>query len=98
MVSLCSLFICSTFCFELIICFSLFCFGCVLFSKTESFRLGLCFDFFVFYFILKLESGFQKKNVSSFNLVSIRFGYRGVFFLGHAISLWFRDVSKLRWW
>ena len=42
-----------------ITCFSLFCFGCVLFSKIASFVLGVSFDFFVFYFVLiKLESGF----------------------------------------
>ena len=60
---------CSTFCDIFITCFFLFCFGCVLLPKIESFVLGLTFDFFVFYFVLiKLERGFQKKNISSFNL------------------------------
>ena len=48
-----SLFICSIFCLILNTCFSLFCFGCVLFSKIEYFGLGFCFDFFVFYFVFK---------------------------------------------
>ena len=75
-------------------CFSLYCFGCVLFSKIKYFALGFSFEFFVFYFVLvKLENGFQKNNLSSFNLVLIWFWYRGVFFL----SLCFCDVSKLRW-
>ena len=47
-----SLFLCSTFCFNFVICFSLFCFVCVLFSKKESFGVGLSFDFFVFYLIV----------------------------------------------
>ena len=38
-------FLCSTFCFFFITCLSLFCFGCVLFSKIESFGLVLSFDF-----------------------------------------------------
>ena len=49
------------FYFVFITCFSLFCFDCVLFSKMESFGLGLSFNFFVFYWILvKLESDFVK--------------------------------------
>ena len=93
-----SLFICSTFCYIFITCFSLFCFGCVLFSKIESFGLGLSYVFFYFCFVLiKLERGFQKNNLSSFNLVLIWLGYRGISFLSHATSLWFCDVSKMRW-
>ena len=72
---------------------------------TFSFRvflcfvLGLSFDFFVFYLVLKkLDGGFQKKILKSgFNLGLIRFGYRGTFFLNHDISLWNCGVSKLRW-
>ena len=80
--------------FRFITCFSLFCFGCVLFSKIESFGLVLSFDFFTFYsVVVRLESGLQKNSLSSF----IWFGYRGLFFLSHAISLWFCDVSKLRY-
>ena len=61
MVSFCrvSLFV-QPFVSFLLLVFLFFCFGCVLFSKIESFGLGLSFDFFVFYFVLvKLESGFQ---------------------------------------
>ena len=32
--------------------FSFFCFDCVLFSKIESFGLGLTFEFFVFHLIV----------------------------------------------
>ena len=78
--------------------FSLLCFGCVLFSKLELFVLGLSFDFFVFsHFQKKIEGGFRKKILSSFNLDLIRFGYRGTFFLSHAVILWFCGISKLRW-
>ena len=53
-----------------VICFSLFKFGCVLFSKTESFGLDLSLDFFVFYLIVvKIESGLQKNNLFNFILV-----------------------------
>ena len=87
-----------TYSFNFITCFTLFCFGSVLFSKIDSFGLGLSFDFFVFWLIVvKFESGVQKKNLSSCNLVLIWFGYRGVFNFGYAISLRFCDVSKLRW-
>ena len=53
--------------------FSPFCFGCVLFSKIKSFDLGLSFDFFVFYFffVVKVESGLQKINLLSFELLLI---------------------------
>ena len=44
-----SLFICSTFCYIFITCFSLVSFGCVLFSKKESFGMGLSSYFFVLY-------------------------------------------------
>ena len=38
-----------------------FCFDCVLFSKIESFVLGLSFDFFVFYLVLKnLKVAFKR--------------------------------------
>ena len=85
-----SLFLCSTFCFIFITCFSLFCFRCVLFSKKKSFGMVLSFEFFVCYLIVvKLVSGFQKNSLSSFNLVLTWFGNRGFFFLSHAISLWF---------
>ena len=68
------------------------------FLKKEYFALGLSFDFFVFYLVaVRLESDFQKNNLSSFNLVLIWFGYRGFFLISHAISLWFCDVSKLGW-
>ena len=39
-----------------------------------------------FGFQKKLKSEFQKNILSSFNLGLIRFGYRGAFFLFHAIS------------
>ena len=91
-----SLFLCSIFCFIFLTCFSLFWFGCVLFSKIRSFGLSLFFHYFVFYLIvIKLEKGFQNDNLSSFNLVLIWFVKRGFFFLSHAISLWFCVVSKL---
>ena len=83
-----SLFLCSTFSFVLFTCFSPFCFGLVFFSKKGSFGLDLSFEFFVFYLIVvKLESGLQKNNLSSFNLVLIWFYYRGFFFLSHSSSL-----------
>ena len=89
-----SLFICSTFCFIFNTCFSLFCFGCVFFSKMESFGLGLSFDIFVFNLVsVKFKNGFQKNILSSFNLVLIWFGYRGIFFLSPAISLWLCEVG-----
>ena len=54
-------------------CFSLFCFGCVRFSKKETFSMGLSVDFFMLHFVVvKLESGFLKKLSSfqsGFNLV-----------------------------
>ena len=88
MVSLCSLFIRSTFCYIFITCFSLFCFSCDLFSKVETFVLGLSFDVSVFYSVLiKLENGFQMINLSSFNLGFIRFGYHWFSFLSHAVIL-----------
>ena len=60
--------------------------------------MGLSFDFLGFVYItIKLESGFQNNNLSSFNLGLSLFGYRGNFFLNHAISLRFCGVSKLRW-
>ena len=75
---------CVTFSFLVFLLF----FGCVLFSKIESFVLGLSFDFLLFYLVLmKLECGFQKDTLFSFNLGLIRFGYRGTFFLSHAINL-----------
>ena len=75
-----------------------FFFGCVLFSKIKLFGLGLSFDFFVFYlFVVRLESSLQKNKLSSFKLVFIRFGYRGFYFLSHAVGLWFLMFSKLRW-
>ena len=87
-------FLCSTFCFVFITCFSLFYFGCVLFSKIEPFGFVLSFDFFTFYsVVVRLESGLQRIVYP----VLIWFGYRGLFFLSHAISLWFCDVSKLRY-
>ena len=47
-----SLFICSAFCNFFILCFSLFCFGCVFFSKVQSF----------FGFLFWLFDWFQKRN------------------------------------
>ena len=84
----------SLFVFNFLFCFYhlffSFCSGCVLFSQIESFGLVLSFEFFVFYsIVVRLESGLQKNNLSSFNLVLIWFGDRGFFFLGHAISLSF---------
>ena len=96
----CSLFLggsclCSTFCAVLITGFYLFCLGCALFSKIKSFVLGLSFDFLVFCdFVFRLESIFQKNNLSSYNLVLFQFGYRG-FFLSHAVRLCFVVFSKL---
>ena len=59
---------------------------------------SLSFNFLVFFLVLlKLESGFQKNKLSSFNLCLIRFGHCGIFLLSQTISLWFCDVSKLRW-
>ena len=59
------------------------------FLKSRSFVLGLSFDFFVFYSgLIKLESGFQKNNLSGFNRVWVRW----FFFISHAISLWYCDV------
>ena len=72
-------------------------FGCAFFSKLESFGLVLFLDFFVFFFIVgKTESCLQKNNLSSFNQVKIWFGYRGILFFSHTISLCFCDVIKLR--
>ena len=73
--------------FHFIRCFSLFCFGCALFSKVKYGVLGFSFDFLVFHLAsINFESGFQKKNLSSFNLGLVRFGYCGAFFLIIAIS------------
>ena len=87
----------STFCNIFISHFSYFCFGCVFFSKLESLVLGLSLLFFVFLTLINFEGGFQKNNLSSFNLALIRFGYRGTFFLSHTKNLWFCGVRKLRW-
>ena len=58
-----SLFICSTFCYIFITCFSLFCSVCVLFSKIKSFGFGTFFSFLRFFVLVKLESGSQKKTI-----------------------------------
>ena len=61
--------------------FSFFLFWLCPFLKNRIFGLVLTFDFFVFCsVVVRLESGLQKKNLSSFNLVSTWFGYRGVTF------------------
>ena len=98
-VFLCRVFLfVQTFVSCLLLVFRFFVLDVSFFSKIEYLGSGLSFDFFVFYLVVvKLESGFQKNNLSSFNLVLIWFGYRGIFFLSHAISLWFCDVSLLRW-
>ena len=83
-------------CFVFLTVFSLFCSGCVLFSKIESFGLVLSSTFLCFIRLwLDLRVVLQKNNSSNFNLVLVWFGYRGLFFLSHAISLWFCDVIKL---
>ena len=68
------------------------------FLKNRIVYFGFVFRFFLFYSVpIKLERGFQKNNLSIFNLGLSRFRYRGNFFLSHAISFWFCGVSKLRW-
>ena len=58
------------------------------FLKNRIICFRFVFRFLLFYSVLmKLECGFQKDTLSSFNLGLIRFGYRGTFFLSHAISL-----------
>ena len=70
-----SLFLCSTLFFRFHNLFFSFCFGCVLFSKIESFGLILSLDIFVFYsIVVRLEGGLQKNNLSNFYLVSVLFG------------------------
>ena len=66
-------------------------------SIFKSFILGLTFDFFMFrYFVFRLESNRQKKNIlSSIRLVLVRFVYRGFSFLSHAVRFWFAVFSKL---
>ena len=67
-----SLFLSSTFCLVSLTVFSPFCFGCVFFSRIEYFGLVLSFDIFVFYsFVVRLQSGLQKHNLSIFNLVLV---------------------------
>ena len=81
--------------FQLFRCFSLICFGFVFFSKVDHY---VFFYFIVFLLVsVKLESWLQRKNLSSFNLGLIWFGYCGAFFQIQPIDLWFCGVSKLRW-
>ena len=50
-------------------CFSLFAFGCVLFSKLDYCVLGFSFDFFEFQVVLiKHKKGSRKNHLSNFNL------------------------------
>ena len=98
MVSLCRV----PFCVQLFVWFLRFVFLffvlVVSFSQNRIFWFGFVFPLFGFYsFVVRLESGIQKNKLSSFKLDLIWFGYRGFFFLSHVISLWFCDVSKLRW-
>ena len=70
-------FLCSFF---FISCFSLYFFSCFLLSKTECRLLCRSFDIFVFQVVLiRLESGFKKKNLFSCNLGLIWFGYHDNF-------------------
>ena len=65
-------------------------------SQKLNFFLGLSFDFLVFCsFVFRLTSSLRKKNLSSFKLVLIQFGYSGFCFLSHAVELWFVVLSKL---
>ena len=80
--------------------FSFCCFSCVLFLKVKLLGLGLVlfFDFLVFCsFLFGLINSLQKNKLSSSSAVFFRFGYRGFFFLSHAVRLWFMVFSKLRW-
>ena len=61
--------------------FSFFTVSIAPYSQNNLLCLGFSFDLFVFLFVsIKLESGFQKNNLSSSNLGLIRFWYRGTFF------------------
>ena len=79
--------------------FSFCCFGCALLSKIKLFGFVLSFDFLVFFFLsfLDLSLVFKRINYLVFLAGLIRFGYRGLSFLSHAVSLWLRVFSKLRW-
>ena len=73
--------------FHFIRSFSLSCFGCVLFSKVDYCVFGFSFDFLLILLVsIKLERGFQKNKLYSFNLGLIQFGCRGAFFFIHADS------------
>ena len=98
MVSLCRVSFCVQLLFPFYYLFFSFLFWLCPFLNNRIFWFRFVFRFLVFYLILvKPESCLQKNHLSSFNLVLTWFGYRGFFFLSHDISLWFCDVSKLRW-
>ena len=46
-------------------------------------------------FVFRHKSSLRKKNLSSFKLVLIQFGYPGFPFLSYAARLWFVVFSKL---
>ena len=66
----------STVSFFFQVLFSFLFFGCPFLPKTDC--RALCF----FEFLMKRENGFQKKNLSSFNLCLIWFEHRGTFSCG----------------
>ena len=58
--------------FLFLVFFSLLFFSGVLLSKTDFYVLCCSFDIFVFQvFLINFESGLQKNNLSSFNLVCV---------------------------
>ena len=77
--------------------FSFCCFGCALFSKINLFGLGLFFDFLVFYsFFFRHIDSLKKNKLSSSLSCFDPVWAPWVFFLRHAVSLWFMLFSKLR--
>ena len=83
-------FLCSFFVPFLLLVFSFLSWLCPSLQNSNC-LFSVCLSTFIVFcsFMFRLESSLQKNNLSSSKLVFIRFGYRGFFFLSHAVRLWF---------